>query len=102
MALNNTGEVPLSPGKIVHLESECKDCFSISRLSKKHLSQCFSLVPLNTGPSQWKNSVVHCQQSLLLMQVQQVGPQSVSHPPLLASFLSVHLPNFSDVGSEIT
>lgn len=102
MALNSTGEILHSPDKIVHLETECKDCFSISHLSKKLYSQCFALVPLNTGLSPWKNSVVCCQQSLLLMQAQQIGPGSVSHPSLWASFFSVHLPNFFDIGNEIT
>lgn len=38
MTLNNIGEVLLNTGQIVHLETECKDCFSILA-SEQEISQ---------------------------------------------------------------
>ena len=104
MTLNIIGEVPNQVRLCVHLETECRDCFS-TLASEQESSQSvffFGALEYWTSPMLFMNSVVHCQQSILLMQEQQVGPGSVSHPSLWASFLSVHLPNFSGVSSEIT
>lgn len=90
MMLNNIGEVLLNLVKIVRLETECKDCFSILA-SEQEISQCFSLMPLNTGLSPREDSVL-CPQSTLLMEAQHVGSGSVSRPSPCASLLSVHLP----------